>query len=308
MGLPPGSRITVLAPVVVNRKGEHRQAPGASAPGGLQPHPGERRDLGPGRVAAPWTRTSRNTIEAVVDRLVIKARPGAPPHRLPGVGPEAGRRHWCGSAWPGRRGTALLRDASPATTAASACRRLTPRLFSFNSPQGACPACSGLGTRLIIDPDLVVPNPGLSLREGAVRPWAQRHSLRHQQMLEALEKHLPFLDPHAFPGSAAGGPGRHPVRLQGRAHQILSMSTAAAASMRPSPSPASSPCSRSATRRPTPAYVRDEIEQYMGVRPCPDCGGARLRKEALAVKHRRGQHQRSDRLHRGPGPATGSPA
>ena len=69
---------------------------------------------------------------------------------------------------------------------------LTPQMFSFNSPQGACATCSGLGTRLVLDPELVVPDPDLSLREGAILPWANRQSMYHQQMLEALEQHYHF--------------------------------------------------------------------------------------------------------------------
>ena len=126
-----------------------------------------------------------------MDRLVIKHDLPARLDGLPGAGLKAGRGPGAGGLVAGRRGTALLRELRLRHCGVSL-PELNPQLFSFNSPQGACPACSGLGTRLILDPDLVVPNPELSLREGAVRPWAQRHSLRHQQMLEALEKHYHF--------------------------------------------------------------------------------------------------------------------
>ena len=156
-------------------------------------------------------------------------------------------------------------------------------MFSFNSPQGACPACTGLGTRLIIDPDLVVPNPALNLREGAVRPWAHRHSLRHQQTLEALEQHYhfsihtPFKD---LPGEvqeallfgSQGSPINFFYEQDGRRFYG------------PRPFSGVVPLLKERYEETDSAQVREDIEQYMSLRPCPDCGGARLRKEALAVK------------------------
>jgi excinuclease ABC subunit A len=160
---------------------------------------------------------------------------------------------------------------------------LTPRLFSFNSPQGACPACSGLGTKMVIDPELVVPNPHLSLREGAVRPWAQRHSLRHQQMLEALEQnyhfsiHTPFQDlpPEVQQALLYGSQGQ-PIQFfyeQGGRRFYG-----------PRPFSGVIPLLKERYQETDSPLVREEIQQYMSVRPCPDCGGARLRREALAVK------------------------
>ena len=69
---------------------------------------------------------------------------------------------------------------------------MTPRMFSFNSPHGACTACDGLGIKLDVDPDLVVPDPSLSLREGAIHPWAHRNSFYFFQMLDAVSTHYGF--------------------------------------------------------------------------------------------------------------------
>ena len=69
---------------------------------------------------------------------------------------------------------------------------LEPRLFSFNNPQGACSKCDGLGTKMVIDPDLVVPDTSLSIRKGAIRPWEKRNSVNFHQMLESLAKHFKF--------------------------------------------------------------------------------------------------------------------
>jgi excinuclease ABC subunit A len=69
---------------------------------------------------------------------------------------------------------------------------LTPRIFSFNSPHGACPECDGLGTKMDLDPGLIVSNPDLSIREGAIRPWEKRSSVFYYQMLESLAQHYGF--------------------------------------------------------------------------------------------------------------------
>ena len=69
---------------------------------------------------------------------------------------------------------------------------IAPRIFSFNSPYGACPECAGIGSLIEIDEELVVPNKNLSIREGAIRPWERRSSVYYYQMLESLAKHYGF--------------------------------------------------------------------------------------------------------------------
>ena len=280
MGLAEGSRITVLAPVVVDRKGEHHKL--------LE----RLRQEGYSRVRLngdileleelpPLDKNRRNTIEAVVDRLVVK--------------PDLGARLTDSLELALKLGDGLVRinvqggeellfsERFACDHCGVSLPELTPRLFSFNSPQGACPGCSGLGTRLVIDPDLVVPNRSLSLREGAVRPWAQRHSLRHQQMLEALEQHYrfsihtPFKDlaPEVQEAILYGSQGV-PISFF---HERGGRRFYEAKSF-----PGVIPLLRERYRETDSPLVRGEIEQYMGVRPCPDCGGARLRREALAVR------------------------
>ena len=280
MGLPAGSRLTILAPVVVDRKGEHLKLLERLR------HEGYSRVRINGEVLEleelpPLDKNRRNTIEAVVDRLVIK--------------PDLGARLTDSLELALKLADGLVRiivqggeellfsERFACDHCGVSLPELTPRLFSFNSPQGACPACSGLGTRLIIDPDLVVPNPNLSLREGAVRPWATRHSLRHQQLLEALEQHYrfsvhtPFKDlPPEVQEAILYGSKATPINFfyerGGRRFY------------EPRPFPGVIPLLQERYRETDSPLVRAEIEQYMGVRPCPDCGGARLRREALAVK------------------------
>ena len=280
LALSPGSRITVLAPVVVNRKGEHikllerLQREGYSR---IRLN-GEIVEL---EELPVLDKNKRHTIEAVVDRLVVKADLGA---RLTDS-LELALRLAEGVVRVAVQGgeELLFSERFACDHCGVSLPELTPRLFSFNSPQGACPGCSGLGTRMVIDPELVAPNEDLSLREGAIRPWSQRHSLRHQQMLEALEEqyhfsiHTPFRD---LPEEARqvllyGSQGR-PINFffeqGGRRHYG------------PRPFPGVIALLQERYRESDSPLIREEIEQYMSVRPCPDCGGARLRREALAVK------------------------
>ncbi len=160
---------------------------------------------------------------------------------------------------------------------------LTPQMFSFNNPQGACPDCSGLGTKGYFDPDLIVPDPGLSLREGAIQPWANRHSVYFQQMLDSLCRHYgidiysPFGDlPKKAREALLYGSGDEEINFyyekDDRRHHYT----------RPFEGVISNLDRR---YRETDSYhVRDDIENYMSIRPCPSCGGARLKPLSLAVK------------------------
>jgi excinuclease ABC subunit A len=280
LALPPGSRITILAPVVVERKGEHTRLLERLR------HEGYSRVRLNGEVyeleeLPSIDKNKRNTIEAVVDRLVIKADLG--PRLTDSL--ELALKLADGVLRVAVQGgeELLFSERFACEHCGVSLPELTPRLFSFNSPQGACPACSGLGTKLVIDPDLVVPNPHLSLREGAVRAWAQRHSLRHQQMLEALESHYhfsihtPFKDlPKEVQQVILQGSGEEPISFfheqDGRRRYT------------PRPFPGVIPLLQLRYEETDSHLVREEIEQYMSVRPCPACGGTRLRREALAVK------------------------
>ncbi|MBW1771489.1 MAG: excinuclease ABC subunit UvrA [Deltaproteobacteria bacterium] len=160
---------------------------------------------------------------------------------------------------------------------------LTPQMFSFNNPQGACPECSGLGTKRYFDPDLIIPDPSLSLREGAIQPWANRHSVYFQQMLDSLCRHYgidiysPFKNlPKKVREALLYGSGEEEINFyyekDDRRHHYT----------RPFEGVISNLDRR---YRETDSYhVRDDIENYMSIRPCPACGGARLKPLSLGVK------------------------
>jgi excinuclease ABC subunit A len=280
MELPGGTRLTVLAPVVVNRKGEHAKLLERLQREGFSRVRinGEIFDL---EELPALDKNKRHDIDAVVDRLIVKD--DLPPRLTDSL--ELALKLSDGTVRVAVAGgeELLFSEKFACDVCGVSLPEITPQLFSFNSPQGACLACSGLGTRLILDPDLVVPNPELSLREGAVRPWAQRHTLRHQQMLEALEKHYrfsvhtPFKDlPEEIQNAILYGSQGHPIKFSfdygGRRVQEAR------------PFPGIIPWLQARYQETDSGFVRDEIEQFMTVRPCPDCQGARLRREALAVK------------------------
>jgi len=160
---------------------------------------------------------------------------------------------------------------------------LTPQMFSFNNPLGACPECGGLGTKMYFDPELIVPDPDLSLREGAIAPWKDRHSVYFQQMLDSLAQHYgidiytPFGELPAHVQKAfIYGSGKEEIRFyvdrDERRHFYKR------------PFEGIIPNLNRRYHETNSSISREDIERFMNIRPCPQCNGARLRPESLAVK------------------------
>jgi excinuclease ABC subunit A len=161
---------------------------------------------------------------------------------------------------------------------------LEPRIFSFNSPHGACERCHGLGFQRVIDPELVVPDPTLSLEEGALQPWRLGHSRYWKRVVEAVAdtydvdlatpwQELPESDREIFLHGT--GPERHHVTYRNRFGRRRSYSVRFEGVV------------NNLERRYQETdsdRIRERIEGYMAEQPCPECGGARLRPESLAVK------------------------
>ena len=160
---------------------------------------------------------------------------------------------------------------------------LTPQIFSFNNPQGACPECNGLGTKRYFDVDLVIPDPNLSLREGAIIPWANRHSVYFQQMLDSLCKHYdidvysPFGElPKEIQEEFLYGSGKKEIEFYFERDDRRHFYTRPFEGIIPN-----------LERRyhETDSYqIREDVEKYMSIRSCPACGGARLKSLSLAVR------------------------
>ncbi|MGD9321363.1 MAG: excinuclease ABC subunit UvrA [Desulfobacteraceae bacterium] len=160
---------------------------------------------------------------------------------------------------------------------------LTPQMFSFNNPQGACSECGGLGTKRYFDPDLIIPDQNLTLREGAIVPWANRHSVYFTQMLNSLCQHYqidiytPLKDlPKKVQEVLLYGSGDEEIKFYYEKDDRRYSHTRPFEGIIPN-----------LDRRyhETDSYhIREEIERYMSIRPCPVCGGARLKPISLGVK------------------------
>jgi excinuclease ABC subunit A len=161
---------------------------------------------------------------------------------------------------------------------------LEPRMFSFNSPHGACPRCTGLGSQMEIDPELIVPDPSLSLSEGAILPWSTSASNYYDQMTQAIaEKWEVDLD---TPWEELDEEVRDTF-LYGTNGDKIYVSYKNRYGRKRSYMTRFEGIVNNLQRRykeTDSEWSREKIEEYMSVRPCPECKGARLRPESLAVK------------------------
>jgi excinuclease ABC subunit A len=262
---PAGTRLLVLAPVVRGRKGEYRklffdlQRQGFSRVrvNGAVRELGEDIELDKNR---------KHTIEVVVDRLVVKDGMSA---RL-ADSLETALRLADGLV----QVEPMTAEPAPITfserLACADCGisfpEVSPRMFSFNNPYGACPECGGIGTRFEIDPERVVPNPARSLRAGALAPWAGRDSAYFRQTLAALARRykISLDEPWAKLRKSARDLVLHGDRDGGFEGAVKLLERR--------------------YRETQSEETRREIEQFMAERPCPACGGARLRRESLGLR------------------------
>jgi excinuclease ABC subunit A len=160
---------------------------------------------------------------------------------------------------------------------------LEPRIFSFNSPHGACERCTGLGSQMEIDPELVVPDPSLSIAEGALAPWANSASNYYEQMTEAIAE-LYDVDLDA-PWEELSDEQRE-VFLYGTNGEPVQVTYRNRFGRRRSYASRFEGIVKNLERRyreTDSEWTREKIEEYMSLRACPVCGGARLRAESRAV-------------------------
>ena len=173
---------------------------------------------------------------------------------------------------------------SRAPSTASRCPELEPRVFSFNSPHGACPRCTGLGSQLEIDPDLLVPDTSVSIDDGALVPWTIGSQSFYDSVIEAIaERYEISLDTpwRELPTEAAGSV---PLRDGRRADlRHLPEPDGPQAPVHDGVRGARATTSQRRYQETDSSQQRDRIEEYMSFRPCPECNGARLKPEVLAV-------------------------
>ncbi|MGC7879433.1 excinuclease ABC subunit UvrA, partial [Desulforudis sp. 1190] len=279
MAMPEGTKAQVLAPVVRGKKGEHTKVFDEARRGGFVRVrvDGELRETGE---EIKLDKNKKHTIEIVVDRLVVK--PGIASRLADSL--ETAVKLTGGLAVVDlfENGQAVFSQNFACVDCGFSFTEIAPRLFSFNSPFGACPTCTGLGVRLEVDPDLVIPDRNKSLYEGAVAGWSWWSYYYH--ILEGLAEHYGFdlnapvrkLDPGHLEIILYGTKGEKVlfthVDTYGRKRQYTASFEGVV------------PYFTRRFRESTSDQVREEIEQMMRARPCPDCGGTRLKREALAVK------------------------
>ncbi len=279
--LPEDTRLMVLAPVVAARRGEQADLLDELRAQGFTRVriDGKVHDLD----AAPrLQRNVKHTIEAVIDR--VRARPDAKQRLAESF--ETALRHADGRAVAvetdsGKEHLFSARFACPQCSYSLA--ELEPRLFSFNNPMGACPKCDGLGSVEFFDPLRVVAHPDLSLASGAIRGWDRRNHFYHS-LLESLAAHYHFdidqpwekLDEAVRTRVLHGsGTERIAFRYPGERGRSALKEHAFEGVI---------PNFERRYRETESQVVRDELAKYRNTRPCPDCGGTRLRREARHVR------------------------
>jgi excinuclease ABC subunit A len=279
--MPEGTRLFLLAPIVRGRKGEYRKEFAELQKKGFARVrvDGEMYDI---QDVPALDKNYKHDIEVVVDRLVVR--------------PDLGNRiaDSLETALGLTEGLAVAENADDQErtlfSAKFACPvsgftidEIEPRLFSFNNPHGACPACDGLGTKMYFDPELVVPDPEKSLKDGAIAPWSNSSSSYYDQTLDSLAKAFKFSVNTSFrdlPKKAQS------VILNGSGDKAVKMIYAddKRSYTIDRPFEGVMPNMERRYRETDSSWTREELGKYQAVSECEVCDGARLKPEALAVK------------------------
>ena len=279
--MPDGTRLYLMAPIVRGRKGEYRKELQELQRKGFQ------RVKVDGKLyeiaeAPVLDKKFKHDIDVVVDRIVVK--------------PDLGNRlaDSIETALTLAEGLAIAENADSGErtvfSARFACpvsgftiEEIEPRLFSFNAPQGACPACDGLGVKMFFDPEMVVPDDRLSLAEGAVAPWADSSGQYYMQTLESIAKH--FKVKMSTPWRDLPKKVRDAI-LQGSGGESIAMRYDDGIRQYQTTKPFEGviPNLDRRWKETDSSWVREELERFQHESKCEVCGGARLKPEALAVK------------------------
>ena len=280
MELPLGAKIILFSPFIQGRKGEYRKELHQLRKDGFVrvKVDGTVRDLGE---EISLEKNKKHTIEVMIDRLIIKEKV----EKRLADSLETALNLSGGTVKieiDGRK-ELLFSEKSACVICGISLPEISPRMFSFNNPYGACPSCGGLGTKMFFDPDLIIPNRNLSLREGALLPWARRKSLYYHQMLDALSRHYQFDIYTPFKGL----PSRiQQVLLHGSGDEKIDFyyDDGSRRFSHKREFMGIIPNLEQRYKETDSSSVREELEIYMNTSTCPDCAGSRLRKESLFVK------------------------
>jgi excinuclease ABC subunit A len=279
--MPDGTRLYLMAPIVRGRKGEYRKDLQELQKKGFQrvKIDGKLYEIAE---APSLDKKYKHDIDVVVDRIVVK--------------PDLGNRlaDSIETALNLAEGLAVAENADTGERTVFSSRfacpvsgftieEIEPRLFSFNAPQGACPACDGLGVKMFFDPEMVVPDDRLSLAEGAVAPWADSSGQYYQQTLESIAKH--FKVKMSTPWRELPKKVRD-VILNGSAGESIAMRYDDGIRQYQTTKPFEGviPNLDRRWKETDSSWVREDLERFQHEAKCETCDGARLKPEALAVK------------------------
>jgi excinuclease ABC subunit A len=278
--IPVGKKIMILSPIARERKGEFKK----------EILDMKRKGFVRARIDSvvrsldeeiSLNKKFKHTLEIVVDRLVIKEKMGK---RL-ADSVETALKHGEGSIV-----VSIIDEEELLFSEKFACSycnisypELEPRLFSFNNPQGACSKCDGLGIKMVIDPELVVPDDRLSIRDGALKPWEKRSSIYYHQMLDTISAHFKFKLSSPFNKLTKKiqkillyGSGDEAIKYffekDGRQQHYTDTFDGVI------------PDLERRYLETDSTWSREEIARFMRALPCQQCEGKRLRKEAISVK------------------------
>ncbi|QEX17355.1 UvrABC system protein A [Hypericibacter terrae] len=289
MAQPEGTRLYLLAPMVRGRKGEYKKEIQDLQKRGFQRVKVDGKLYEIAEVPA-LNKKLKHDIEVVVDRIVV--RDGIQTRLADSLETALAIADGLvfaefADAKPVKKGetperlTFSARFACPVS--GFTIDEIEPRLFSFNNPFGACPACDGLGTTLYFDPELVVPDESLTLREGAIAPWAHSTSQYYAQTLDSLARHFKFSVTTPWKDLAEKF---RKVILYGSGGDavIMTYDDGVRSYKTTKPFEGVIPNMERRFRETDSAWVREELSRFQANSPCETCKGDRLKPEALAVK------------------------
>ncbi len=276
-----GTRLYLLAPIVRGRKGEYRKELASLQKRGFQrvKIDGEMYEIAD---APSLDKNFKHDIAVVVDRIVV--REGIETRLADSI--ETGLELADGLVFAENADTGeqtIFSSKFACPVSGFTIEEIEPRLFSFNNPFGACPACDGLGTKVVVDPDLVVPDKTKSLRDGAIAPWSNSSSPYYAQTLDAIARHYKVSAsdawselPDKVQSAVLFGSGKTSITMKYddglRTYETKKPFEGVVMNL------------ERRYRETESSWAREEIGKYQVTSVCETCEGARLKPEALAVR------------------------
>ncbi len=287
MALEEGTRLYLLAPIVRGRKGEYRKELAELQKKGFQRVriDGEFHDIAD---APALDKKYKHDIDVVVDRIVVRddlsSRLADSIETALGLADGLAIAEFAdGVDENGHAKQLVFSEKFACPVSGFTIPEIEPRLFSFNNPFGACPRCDGIGSQQAVDPKLVVPNDALTLKGGAIAPWAKSSSPYYGQTLDALGRQYGFKQSDRWTelseearNAILHGTGKQKIEFRYndglRSYKTTKVFEGVVTNL------------ARRWKETESAWMREEIERFMSATPCPACNGYRLKPEALAVK------------------------